>query len=242
MNRKELKDLKAIGAEQLKLAILAGTGMVQARQDYLNKINVFPVPDADTGTNMAMTLSSIADGIAKQQFADISTLFAVAADSALQGARGNSGAILAQFFQGICENTNKAKKLSLDNFADIINGGACAAQEALAEPREGTILTVLREFAHSAHNKKDKYTSLWGLFLGALKDAEYALKQTTKQLEVLKKAGVVDAGAQGFIDFLHGIKDYVETGELPELHLKDSEKTADEPKNIDLVKIGRAHV
>lgn len=234
MNRKQRKALKVASTAQFKKAILAGIGGVLARQDYLNKINVFPVPDSDTGTNMAMTLSTIAEAIASVEMQNLSELLDLMADSALQGARGNSGAILAQFFQGMSEAGADAVELTANNMPSIVCGGATAAQEALAAPREGTILSVIRAFGDCLEQQKDKHSNLWASFLAALKQAEKSLSNTPNQLAVLKKAGVVDAGAQGFVDFLHGVKNYVTTGEMPKLEISDTPVKNKEPKNVEL--------
>ena len=234
MNRKQRKELKLITGEQFKRAMLAGIGTVLARQDYLNKINVFPVPDSDTGTNMAITLSTIAEKISHKSFKTFSDLLADIADSALQGARGNSGAILAQFFQGLSQASKDEKHLTIFNFPLLILQGASAAKTALATPREGTILSVIHAFASALDQNKNKHNALWPLFIIALKAAEHALKETPKQLEILRKAGVVDAGGQGFVDFLHGIKTFIETDKLPELKFKDTDDESKEPDYIEL--------
>ena len=133
-------------------AITAGIQTVISRQDYLNKINVFPVPDGDTGTNMAFTLTSILDGTVNHVHTRVDEMLEKVADSAIDGARGNSGAILAQFFQGFSDGSNKVEKHTANTFNIAIKAGANYARDALADPTEGTILTVLKDFSIALNN------------------------------------------------------------------------------------------
>ena len=119
-----------------------------SRQDYLNKINVFPVPDGDTGTNMAFTLSSILENTASMIHKRVDLMLMRVSDAAIDGARGNSGAILAQFFQGLSDGTVDVDKHSPESFSKALNLGAQYAKEALSEPMEGTILTVITDFSN----------------------------------------------------------------------------------------------
>ncbi len=202
---------------RLHRALVAGIHKVISRQDYLNKINVFPVPDSDTGTNMAFTLSAILEGTSAQVHTDVSKMLMTVADSALDGARGNSGVIMAQFFQGLCDGASDLEKMDIRSFSTAIEFGSRYAREALEEPREGTILSVLSDFSdHLIHLIKSGIHDFATLMEMGLEKAEESLAHTTEQLEVLKKAGVVDAGAQGFVDMLNGITDFIRTGSLKE--------------------------
>ena len=129
-------------------ALVAGANNVLSRQEYLNKINVFPVPDGDTGTNMAFTLTSILDSTVQIIHPRADDMLALIADAALDGARGNSGVILAQFFQGLSDGAAGVDKMTPESFAKDVKFGAEYAREALTEPTEGTILTVLTDFSN----------------------------------------------------------------------------------------------
>ena len=196
-------------------ALSSGIQNVISRKEYLNKINVFPVPDSDTGTNMAFTLNAVLTGTASNVCQSISEMLYNIADSALDGARGNSGAILAQFFQGMSDGCKNSEKMTPNEFAEAIKLGSSYAREALGEPREGTILTILTDFSNHLINEITKgQTDFLELFNSAVIVAEKSLKNTPNQLKVLKKAGVVDAGAQGFVDLLHGIQQFIQDGNL----------------------------
>jgi hypothetical protein len=201
---------------RLRRALQAGIHRVISRQEYLNKINVFPVPDGDTGTNIAFTMNAILIGMQNTVERHCGRLLTAVADAALDGARGNSGAILAQFFQGLSDAVSGDAELSGPRFAAAVRAGAQYARDALAEPREGTLISVLRDFGEAVH-----------VFVGARPDADFieiiefglgraveSLNDTPNHLAVLKKAGVVDAGAAGFVDLLRGVFDFAKNGSL----------------------------
>ena len=196
-------------------ALVAGANNLLSRQEYLNKINVFPVPDGDTGTNMAFTLTSIIDSTQKKIYPRVDDMLAHIADAALDGARGNSGVILAQFFQGLSDGAAGVDKMTPESFSKAIQFGAKYAREALAEPKEGTILTVLTDFSnHLILLVQEQTHDFEHLLEMGIKEAEKSLENTPNLLSVLKKAGVVDAGAQGFVDLLHGIFSFIKDGDL----------------------------
>lgn len=201
---------------RLRRALQAGIHRVISRQEYLNKINVFPVPDGDTGTNIAFTLNAVLGGMSSTVERHVGRLLTTVADSALDGARGNSGAIFAQFFQGLSDAAVDNVTLTSRQFVDAIGNGARYAREALAEPREGTLITVLRDFAASLETVRDndEHIDILNLLDKGLQSAEASLKNTPNLLPVLKKAGVVDAGAEGFVDLLRGIYEFVRDGSL----------------------------
>ena len=218
-------------------SILAAVRRILQAEEYLNKINVFPVPDGDTGTNMMVTMNHIADGAAacqQESFAEMSTAIA---DSALSGARGNSGAILAQFFQGLAEATQDKIKLSTRSFAEAARQAVDRAYEALANPREGTILTVMRDWAAHLNEKAGQTPDFHELFSSALHRAKESLSETPDKLRELKNAGVVDAGALGFVHLLEGIVDFMGAGKISMLktgaHVKDRLKSL-HLENIDI--------
>jgi uncharacterized protein len=188
---------------------------VFASKDHLNRINVFPVPDGDTGTNMAMTLHAVLQAVEREEPIHAGALLTRVADAAIDGARGNSGAILAQFLLGLGDSACQAAELSIADFAAAIGVGATYAREALTHPREGTILTVLEEFAREIERLAGSGVSTHAaLFAGALSGTRTSLARTREQLEELRAANVVDAGAQGFVDMLDGMSEYLTSGEI----------------------------
>lgn len=214
---------------RLHRAFVAGIREVIARQDYLNKINVFPVPDRDTGTNMALTLNAIIEGTYTFQKPEINQLLDRIADSALNGARGNSGAILAQFFLGFSEGANTVdRKMTTKQFVSAINTAVNHAHRALSQPQEGTILTVMRDLADEFTRQQlsDDDLDFVELFASGLNAAQASLQRTQQQLKHLRKAGVVDAGAQGFVDFLTGIYEFILNGSIDDLN-EDAIQPAD---------------
>ena len=189
----------------LHRAIVAGVNNVLSRQDYLNKINVFPVPDGDTGTNMAYTLTTIEEGIRNKAYKDVKQMSMAIADSALDGARGNSGAILAQFFVGFADGIKEKSSLTAKEFAEAVIHAKNYAYDALTHPREGTILSVMKAWAESLLESCNSSKDILLMLSKGLDDAQTSLEETPKHLDVLAKAGVLDAGAQGFVDMLEGV-------------------------------------
>ncbi|SVC22355.1 uncharacterized protein METZ01_LOCUS275209, partial [marine metagenome] len=200
---------------RLHRALVAGINNVISNQEYLNKINVFPVPDGDTGTNMAFTLTSILDSTQKKVYPRVDDMLAHIADAALDGARGNSGVILAQFFQGLSDGSAGVDKMTPESLSKAIQFGAEYAREALAEPKEGTILTVLTDFSNRLIELINNQTyDFEHLLEQGIEEAEKSLENTPNLLAVLKKAGVVDAGAKGFVDLLHGMFNFIKNGDI----------------------------
>ncbi|MEO8159976.1 MAG: DegV family protein [Arenimonas sp.] len=180
-------------------------------RDVLNKINVFPVPDGDTGSNLAFTLGSVLQGALSRRTAGAGELMRKVGEDAIDGARGNSGAILAQFFTGVAEDLGDRVAIAPGMLAGAVLAGARSARPAISDPREGTILSVIGAFAEALQAQPEGQSARrW--FGPALEQARRALANTPRQLPVLMKAGVVDAGAQGFVDLLEGINDFIEGG------------------------------
>ncbi len=207
-------DANTIDGVGLRRALQAGIHRVISRQEHLNKINVFPVPDGDTGTNIAFTLHAVLGGMSRNVERHVGRLLASIADAALDGARGNSGAIFAQFFQGFSDAVAEKTALTARQFADAVRRGSEYAREALSEPREGTLLSVLADFSRALDERlsRSEDVPLLELLDHGLKASEASLANTPNQLPVLKKAGVVDAGAEGFVDLLRGIHEFVRDG------------------------------
>ncbi|HWS39943.1 MAG TPA: DegV family protein [Arenimonas sp.] len=202
-----------VRAPMLRRALISGARKVIAQRDRLNKMNVFPVPDGDTGSNMAFTLGSILTGALNRKAHSIGDLLHRVSNHAIDGARGNSGAILAQFFTGISEQIGSVKVASLEQMSLAIKNGAATARQALSNPVEGTIVTVISAFADALHHNHERiHFQQW--FEVALQSAKKALANTPNQLPVLMKAGVVDAGAQGFVDMLDGVYQFIKDGRI----------------------------
>jgi hypothetical protein len=198
-----------LDGRRLSRAVIAGAHFVGERAEPLNKINVFPVPDGDTGTNLATTLQKIASGIARLRERHVRRMSAALADEALGGARGNSGAILAQFFSGFCEGLPDRARISTGDFGEAVLRASESAYTAIARPVEGTILTVIRDWARGVADRAKEVRDFAVILPDSLNVAKRSLEATPKQMEVLRKAGVVDAGAQGFVYLLEGIVRYV---------------------------------
>ena len=200
-------------APALRRALIAGARRVIAARDGLNKINVFPVADGDTGNNLAFTLGSVLNGALSRRSRHIGELLKRIGDDAIDGARGNSGAILAQFLHGVAEHARAQPVLDAQTLAAAVRHGADSARSALAHPVEGTILSVIDSFADAMEESATRLRDdPRGGFSSALVQARSALARTPQQMALLQKAGVVDAGAQGFVDLLEGIGEFVDGG------------------------------
>ena len=198
---------------RLNRALKAGIARLLSRQEHLNKINVFPVPDGDTGTNLALTMRAVLGILQRAPDDHAGKTLTRIADAALDGARGNSGAILAQFFLGLGDRLGHLGHVGPDEFADGVRGGADYARDSLSEPREGTILTVLTDFAQEVHEVQRAGARDFGSLLRrGVEAARASLARTTFQLEALRRANVVDAGAQGFVELIEGMTEYISSG------------------------------
>lgn len=226
MSTSDRSETQILNKESLRKLIMAGARRVIAHREHLDRINVFPVPDRDTGTNLAMTMRAVLDGL-KQPLPSLAAVSSTIATSALTGAQGNSGVIFAQFFQGMREEISDSVSLSMSRFAQALRCAATRAREALAQPRDGTILTVISDVADHLIRQADKLPSFRALVDEGLTIARRSLESTTNRLAELKKAGVVDAGALGFVHFLEGIRDFFhsEDLEIEDIELTEDEKT-----------------
>jgi uncharacterized protein len=213
MDNKDYR-IQFLDGNRFNRAIVAASKWLIEREKQLDDINVFPVPDSDTGTNMGGTLRSIAldpEGVNSSSIAESSKLIA---DSVLMNARGNSGAILAQFFQGLSEGFEKYRKINTQDLAQATSLASIRAAEAVSNPKEGTILTVIREWSQDIERRSKNEVDFSSLLYQSLETAKASLGRTTQQMEVLRKANVVDAGAQGFVYMIEGIVDYMEHGRM----------------------------
>ena len=196
-------------------SFIAGAQKIFEHYKVINKINVFPVADGDTGTNLASTMRSIIDSVIPTD--NIKVTADALADAALVGARGNSGIIFAQFLYGFSNEIHSEKNLTIDDFARIINKSTHYAYEAIANPVEGTMISVMREWAEYIYSIKDKFSDFNELIINSYSKAKESLRDTPKKLEILAKCNVVDAGAKGFVLFLEGMIDFFIHGQLKKL-------------------------
>ncbi len=220
--------IKYLDGLRLKRSVLAGCNFVINKKDHLNNINVFPVPDGDTGTNMASTLKNIAETVEKDESQSIGSMASLLADSALMGARGNSGVIMAQFFQGMNEGLQGKDRATTRVFSDAVQTATKSAWTAISNPVEGTILTVIRDWGKSVQTTSQNTDDFSELFRTSLDDAKKSLANTPKQMEALAKAGVVDAGAQGFVTMLEGVLDFIENGRIADIKRKGLSETEED--------------
>ncbi len=201
--------IRYLDGQRLRRAVIAGATFVTDRAEPLNRINVFPVPDGDTGTNLAMTLTRVARRASELSVRHARQAAVSIADEAVAGARGNSGAILAQFLTGFSEAVPDAARIDTREFATAVVAGAESARAAIQRPQEGTILTVLKDWAHHVAGRASHLRDFGALLTESLKAAKDSLARTPEKLAALRKSGVVDAGAQGFVYLLEGIVRYM---------------------------------
>ncbi len=214
--------MQSLTREFLRQSVIAGARRVIAHRDQLDRINVFPVPDRDTGTNLAMTMRAVVDGL-RQPLPSLSAVSSTIATSALTGAQGNSGVIFAQFFQGLREGISDSVQLTAYRFAEALHRASARAREALAQPREGTILTVISDVAEHLCQHVERLSDFRSLLDEGLRVARRSLADTPARLAVLRQAGVVDAGALGFVHFLEGIRDFLERGTVDDEEQPDDD-------------------
>ena len=198
-----------IDAKLLAKMFLAGANNLESHKEWINELNVFPVPDGDTGTNMTMTIMSAAREVAALgENPDMVTLCKAISSGSLRGARGNSGVILSQLLRGFTKGISEKEELNISVLADAFEKGVETAYKAVMKPKEGTILTVARGGAEKARELCDEGIADMEQFLQqTIEHAEYVLSQTPEMLPVLKQAGVVDSGGQGLIQVLKGAFD-----------------------------------
>lgn len=201
---------------RLRLALAAGSRSLIQHAANLDAINVFPVPDGDTGTNMASTVRAILVSLSNARPKKAGSVLARAAQSAHAAAKGNSGAILAQFFSALAEDLGEDARISAKRLAAAAVRAAEKTRKALSIPREGTILTVLHDWAHAMHEKAQQPDDILHVFTSAYESAKASLARTRDMLPEMRRAGVVDAGAKGFVHMLEGIAQFITSGSLRE--------------------------
>jgi DegV family protein with EDD domain len=219
-----LTPLMELDGTALSRLLRAGIRQLLDDQEHLNKINVFPVADGDTGTNMALTLRAVLHQLRQRPDLHIGNTLTRVADVALDAARGNSGAILAQFLLGLGDSAAQSHTLSAAQFAAAVTAGSSYARDSVSEPQSGTLLTIIAVFAEEITRLSQQGINEFpALFARALPVVRRALQATRTELEQLRDANVVDAGAKGFVDLLEGMLLQL-TGEQPEPAEEDLEE------------------
>ena len=194
-----------IDAKILTRMFLAGAKRLNEKKDWINELNVFPVPDGDTGTNMTMTILSAATELQKTDTADMEAVCKSISSGSLRGARGNSGVILSQLLRGFTKVVREEDEIDTKILADALEKGVETAYKAVMKPKEGTILTVARGASQRAQELlSEGVTDLEPFMSEILTYTEEVLKRTPEMLPVLKEAGVVDSGGQGLVELLKG--------------------------------------
>ena len=203
--------VKSIDAKMLAKMFLAGAQNLENKKEWINELNVFPVPDGDTGTNMTMTIMSAAKEVANLEAMgdlEMASLCKAISSGSLRGARGNSGVILSQLFRGFTKGIAEVETITVPVLAKATEKAVETAYKAVMKPKEGTILTVAKGASTKARELADSGVVDLEEFIGAvIEHAEYVLSQTPEMLPVLKQAGVVDSGGQGLVEVLHGAFD-----------------------------------
>ena len=198
---------KTIDAKILSRMFLSGAKNLEAKKEWINELNVFPVPDGDTGTNMTLTIMSAASEVGALTDPDMESLAKAISSGSLRGARGNSGVILSQLLRGFTRGVRKLTDLDAPAIAAAMERGVETAYNAVMKPKEGTILTVARAAADRAAELADAAEDLDAFFDGIFQHAEETLARTPEMLPVLKEAGVVDSGGQGLLEVFRGAID-----------------------------------
>jgi DegV family protein with EDD domain len=208
------KAVAYIDATRMLRGLNAGVRRLFQRREYIDLINVFPVPDGDTGTNMAFSFKVILEAVQNADGLSIKQLMTRIANASLDGSRGNSGAIMAQYFHGFSESLGDKAFLTAAELAKASSAGAKTAWTAMSEPVAGTLPTVLEDFSNALEYKsRQGVEDIREMLEYGLKCARQSLARTPDLLPVLKQAGVVDAGGQGFVDLLEGVWTFIEKGE-----------------------------
>jgi len=222
-----LSDLhrEVISGLHLKDMIISGANNLENNKALVNSLNVFPVPDGDTGTNMSLTMNSAVKEINKCKDLDVSLVADSAATGSLMGARGNSGVILSQIFRGFAKGLKNVKEIDSLALANALMEGSNTAYKAVMKPTEGTILTVIRECAEFGIKIAKSTPNITNFLEKVIDKANETLNKTPEMLPILKQAGVVDAGGKGLIFILKGMHQRLVTGEIIQLSEEPLEET-----------------
>ena len=233
--------LETIDAKLLQKMFLTGAKCIEAKKEYINELNVFPVPDGDTGTNMTLTIMSAAKEVAAIENPTMENLSKAISSGSLRGARGNSGVILSQLFRGFTKEVKEHKEITVAVMAEAFSKGVETAYKAVMKPKEGTILTVARGGAERAEELVGKTEDL--VYFGAevIKRMEEVLAYTPELLPVLKEAGVVDSGGQGLLEIVKGAYDAM-LGKEVDITIIPATKTSTTLKAVDTENIATSDI
>ena len=210
--------METINARMLQQMFLSGAATLESNKEKINDLNVFPVPDGDTGTNMTMTINSAADEVRCIENPTMDNLSKAISTGSLRGARGNSGVILSQLFRGFCKEIKEHEELDMKAIAVAMQKATETAYKAVMKPKEGTILTVARGIAEKTVEEAERTNNIAEAFENVLEHGEKVLASTPDMLPVLKQAGVVDSGGQGLLCVLYGCYDEL-TGKVSEFDI-----------------------
>lgn len=216
---------KIITGALFRKMVISGANYLEANKDYVDSLNVFPVPDGDTGTNMSMTMRSVVKEINMITTNNLEDIADAVSKGALKGARGNSGVILSQILKGFSSVLVNEKEIDTKLFAKALKEGADVAYKAVTKPKEGTILTVIRVMSEESVKIAKKTSDMEDFMKQTLQAGEEILKMTPEMLPVLKKAGVVDAGGRGLLVVLTGFLKVI-SGDESELEISFEDQTA----------------
>ena len=213
---------QTIDAAAFQKMVIHAAASLNAQKQPINDLNVFPVPDGDTGTNMSLTIGAAAAEMKKQAYPSVGLAAKAAASALLRGARGNSGVILSLLFRGLAKAIKDRETIDGRDLAIALDFGVAAAYKAVMKPAEGTILTVSRMAAARAAGAAREDNCLESVLAAAIEEGQVALDNTINQNPVLKKAGVVDAGGKGFLVILQGMLDELQGVPMPETDQDES--------------------
>ena len=199
--------IKTINVEMLAKMFLAGAQNIEAKKEFINELNVFPVPDGDTGTNMSLTIMAAAKEVTALENMDVTTLAKAISSGSLRGARGNSGVILSQLLRGFTKSIREESQIDVPALARAVLRAKDTAYKAVMKPKEGTILTVARGISDKAQELVEETDDLEVFIPKIIEEAEAVLARTPDMLPVLKEAGVVDSGGQGLLEVIKGAYD-----------------------------------
>lgn len=236
--------VKVIDARLMQKAFLAGAKGLEAKKEWINELNVFPVPDGDTGTNMTMTIMSAAREVAAVENPTMDSLAKAISSGSLRGARGNSGVILSQLFRGFTKEIKGKETVDVKTLAQAFVHATETAYKAVMKPKEGTILTVAKGMADKAVEVAEKTDDVLEFGGKVIEHGDYVLSQTPEMLPVLKQAGVVDSGGQGLMQVLKGAFDGL-SGKKVDITVPDAKPVsaaASEAKGAASTDIDTAHI
>ena len=215
---------QTIDAAAFQQMVIHAAAAISAEKQQVNDLNVFPVPDGDTGTNMSLTIAAAAGEMKKTHYDTVGQAAQATASALLRGARGNSGVILSLLFRGFAKAIKDRETMDGRDLAIALDFGVAAAYKAVMKPAEGTILTVSRMAAARAAGTAREDNCAEAVLAAAIEEGQAALADTVNQNPVLKKAGVVDAGGKGFLIILQGMLDQLQGKPMPELSEEEPEE------------------